>query len=185
MYNYILFQPPLRSFDFCAFWNTLLYRGIFIYNNSSIHIFHWCLSNMTVKACAWICSLWLENRNSSSGAQVIATSQIYREMYPQMYLQMYRQMSSQTAIAGVKTSERSPQQSASGDEVTRANQKYYRSKIIQNNLEMRSKEPINCQLKLPFTRFQWSLWDWRSSLWNDSVLIYQLKAKRKKPNNIG
>ena len=69
----------------------------------------------------------IENRNSSTGAQVIATSQMYRGMYSQMYcqiyLQMYLKMSSQTAIAGVKTSERSPQQSGSGDEVKRANQR--------------------------------------------------------------
>ena len=148
----------------------------------------------------------IENRNSSTGAQVIATSQMYRGMYSQMYcqiyLQMYLKMSSQTAIAGVKTSERSPQQSGSGDEVNRANQKYCpklskiiwgwvqnsKSKmlfeIIQNYLGMRSKEPINGQLKLPFMRFQWSLGDWRSSLWNDSVLIYQVTAKRRKPNDI-
>ena len=148
----------------------------------------------------------IENRNSSTGAQVIATSQMYRGMYPQMYcqiyLQMYLKMSSQTAIAGVKTSERSPQQSGSGDEVKRANQKYYQKlfkiiwgwvqnsqskmlfEIIQNYLGMRSKEPINGQLKLPFMRFQWSLGDWRSSLWNDSVLIYQVTAKRRKPNDI-
>ena len=164
----------------------------------------------------------IENRNSSTGAQVIATSQMYRGMYPQMYcqiyLQMYLKMSSQTAIAGVKTSERSPQQSGSGDEVKRANQKYYQKlfkliwgwvqnskskmlskiiwgwvqnsqskmlfEIIQTYLGMRSKEPINGQLKLPFMRFQWSLGDWRSSLWNDSVLIYQVTAKRRKPNDI-
>ena len=59
-------------------------------------------------------SLCIENRNSSTGLQM------YRQVISTN--QRYRHRLSQKAITGVKTSERSPRQSGSKDEVKRANQ---------------------------------------------------------------
>ena len=89
-------------------------------------------------------SLCIKNRNSSTGAQVIATSQMYRGMYPKCIVKCIFRCHHKQPLRGSKPvkgllgnqdlgmSSKEPIKNTiknypklSGDEVKRANQKYY------------------------------------------------------------